>query len=85
MKPAHDLVDTCDSFPLDEHTWPEDGRQIPAVTSGGSLRLSGHAEMVYHAGRKDPFGGDRVCDRIGVVQQLWSSRNGVVKGACVRV
>src|SRR5260370_411964 len=28
------------------HTWPEDGIHISAVTNGGSLRLSGQAEMM---------------------------------------
>ena len=28
------------------HTWPEEGRHIPAVTNGGSLRLSGQARLI---------------------------------------
>jgi hypothetical protein len=33
------------------HTWPEDSIHIPAIRTGGPLRLSGHAEMVYNTGQ----------------------------------
>jgi hypothetical protein len=33
------------------HTWPTDGRHILAITIGGPLRLSGHAERVYNTGQ----------------------------------
>jgi len=32
---------------LVKHTWPEDDGQRSAVTPGGSLSLSGQAEMMY--------------------------------------
>jgi hypothetical protein len=46
--------------PHQKHTWPSDSIHIPAVRTGGPLRLSGHAEMVYNTGQNVIQRG--VCD-----------------------